>query len=138
MKIKSIIIKKLYKAYSYQIDIKDDANIFIMTGPNGYGKTTILNMLYSLSSGNLLFFYFLDFLYLEFKMDNRQSLRIKKELLNQPMDDIDKEIGDERNKRVRFSIEDSKGNELAYYVLDYQLIRELIKDKDRDLGEADY
>ena len=42
--IKSIKIKKLFKRFDYELKFTDEA-IMIITGPNGYGKSTILNML---------------------------------------------------------------------------------------------
>lgn len=38
--IQSIKIEKLYYIYSYEIDFANDANVLILTGPNGFGKTT--------------------------------------------------------------------------------------------------
>jgi predicted ATP-binding protein involved in virulence len=48
LKIKSISIGKLFGQFDYTIPFNDEG-ITILTGPNGYGKTTILNMVYSIA-----------------------------------------------------------------------------------------
>lgn len=40
--IKSVRVKSLFNRYNYQFDFSKD-NITIIAGPNGYGKTTVLN-----------------------------------------------------------------------------------------------
>ena len=49
--IKSFEIKGLYSERNVRIDFED--NIKIIVAENGYGKTTILNVLYTVLSGNL-------------------------------------------------------------------------------------
>jgi len=46
--IKSVEIKNLFEIFDYDIGYADGENVLIITGPNGFGKTTILNILYSL------------------------------------------------------------------------------------------
>lgn len=46
--IKSINVENLYGLYSYQIDFKKTSKVTILTGPNGYGKTTILKIIHNL------------------------------------------------------------------------------------------
>ena len=43
--IKFIKIDSLYNMYSYNIVFDKDPNILILTGPNGFGKTTILQII---------------------------------------------------------------------------------------------
>jgi len=53
--LQKIEINNLFNLYSYSIDLvnKDGYPIRFLTGPNGYGKTTLLDLIYSLLSGNL-------------------------------------------------------------------------------------
>ena len=44
--LESIAIKKLFGLFDYHIKFDTVENITILTGPNGYGKTTILNIIY--------------------------------------------------------------------------------------------
>jgi predicted ATP-binding protein involved in virulence len=48
MRIKSIAIEKLFGTFDYNIDLNQDEGITILTGPNGYGKTTILHIINSI------------------------------------------------------------------------------------------
>ena len=51
--IKFIKIDSLYNMYSYNIVFDKDPNILILTGPNGFGKTTILQIIHCFSTCNL-------------------------------------------------------------------------------------
>lgn len=48
--LKNLEIKGLFGFYDYSLDFENDAghNIKFITGPNGYGKTTVLNLIYAL------------------------------------------------------------------------------------------
>lgn len=48
--LKQIKIDRLFGIYNYQIDIPESGDLLILTGPNGYGKTTILNIIDRLSN----------------------------------------------------------------------------------------
>jgi ABC-type transport system involved in cytochrome c biogenesis ATPase subunit len=48
MKLSGIKIEKLFGQFDYDITLNRDDGITILTGPNGYGKTTILNIIWSL------------------------------------------------------------------------------------------
>lgn len=59
--IERIEIKKLHNLYDYDIRIPDNQNVTILTGPNGYGKTTLLKIISNLLSCNFWYFYFIRF-----------------------------------------------------------------------------
>jgi len=48
--LNSIYIEGLYGLYDYSLDFTkgEDRRLKIITGPNGYGKTTILQLIYAL------------------------------------------------------------------------------------------
>lgn len=58
--INRIVIEKLYDIYDYDITF-DRGDLTLLTGPNGYGKTTILNIIKNALDVNLWFFYNLLF-----------------------------------------------------------------------------
>lgn len=60
MKIIRIEIKNLFGLLDYNIPL-DENEITILTGPNGYGKTMILNIIDSILSNHLNFLYSLNF-----------------------------------------------------------------------------
>lgn len=59
--VKSIKIENLFEIFDYDIKYPDGENVMIITGPNGFGKTQILNILFNLFNRKFLFFYKLVF-----------------------------------------------------------------------------
>ena len=59
--ISRIVIEKLHNLYDYDIQIPDEQRVSIITGPNGYGKTTLLKIISYLLACKFWFFYFLKF-----------------------------------------------------------------------------
>ena len=58
--LKKIKIEGLFKKFNYEIELKEEG-ITILTGPNGYGKTTILKIIYAFAMRNLAFFFQIPF-----------------------------------------------------------------------------
>lgn len=61
MKLKNIKIKGLFGMYDYNLQFADGSRYMILTSPNGYGKTTILNIINSLAKTDLYYFFWLNF-----------------------------------------------------------------------------
>jgi len=89
--IKSVKIEKLFEIFDYDIEFAEGENVLILTGPNGFGKTTILRILYTLfscQSESLLssflaphpfnFFEKLDFNRISISLNNDNVIEIKK------------------------------------------------------------
>lgn len=55
-----IIIKKLFGIFNYDITLCENG-MSIITGPNGFGKSTIIKCIKAISESNLVFFYELTF-----------------------------------------------------------------------------
>jgi predicted ATP-binding protein involved in virulence len=53
VKIKNINIEKLFGYFDYTIELNQEEGITILTGPNGYGKTTILNIINNIYHRNM-------------------------------------------------------------------------------------
>lgn len=73
-----IIVKQLYGRFTYDIKLKDEG-ITIVTGPNGYGKSTILKIIDALSSFRLFFFLELEFSEIIIIFNTNKEVVIKKE-----------------------------------------------------------
>lgn len=58
--VRRVVIEELYDKYSYDINFHKDG-VTLITGPNGYGKTTVLNIIKNALDQN--FFYFFDLLF---------------------------------------------------------------------------
>jgi predicted ATP-binding protein involved in virulence len=90
--LKKISINGLFDRFHYEIDLKEEG-ITILTGPNGYGKTTILKIIYSFAIKNLAFFFQLPFKEIIFALDNNNISLIKAD------DALDVKLGDEKPVR---------------------------------------
>ncbi len=75
--LKEIKIEKLFNLFDYSIKLKEDG-ITILTGPNGYGKTTVLKIFHALANQNILFFINLEFNRIDLSFEN-QNIRIQRE-----------------------------------------------------------
>lgn len=91
MKINELHIRGLFGIYDYNIRFNDP--LTIITGPNGYGKTTILRMVEAISPEKLYYFYILKFKSLKFLFDNSDILEIQQEEVS--LNDSSKNIDDE-------------------------------------------
>lgn len=56
MKLTKIEIKGLFDLFDYDIPLTNEENLLIITGPNGFGKTMILNIIDSFFNNKLEFF----------------------------------------------------------------------------------
>lgn len=61
MKLNSIKIDGLFGMFNYNLQFGEDSHYMILTSPNGYGKTTILNIINALAKTDLYYFYWLNF-----------------------------------------------------------------------------
>ena len=65
----SVKIKSLFGLYSYELDFSNRINF--VTGPNGFGKTTILNLIEALYSCNFKYISGVVFDYFEATISNK-------------------------------------------------------------------
>jgi predicted ATP-binding protein involved in virulence len=79
VKLTRIKIEKLFGQFDYDIELNQEEGITILTGPNGYGKTTVLNIVYNLYPWNLKYFENLIFNNISLTFDNNESISLLKE-----------------------------------------------------------
>lgn len=103
--IKQLIIRDLYDLYSYDIKFKNEPNIQIITGPNGFGKTTILQIVSHFYSGKFWYFYFLPFSSLDLILSDGIICTFTREIQS-PKGDNDNTLV---NALLSISFYDSKG-----------------------------
>lgn len=134
MLLKSLIITNLFNAFSYNIDFQSTQQPFLLTGPNGYGKTTILSIIDNIASKNLLFFFQLPFDRIVFEFDNNQTLSIHSKLL--PTKEIAEKTDAvlEGEKEVVFEWS-SNGTLLGSFVLNNNLVRKASRNIGYYLGK---
>lgn len=74
--IKYLKIKKLYGRFNYTLSF-EERNVTILTGPNGYGKTTILKIINSIYNKSFDEILCMDFSELEFEIKDGTKFTIK-------------------------------------------------------------
>ena len=70
--LNSVFVEGLYGLYNYTLDFTqgEEKQLKIITGPNGYGKTTILQLIYALISKDTAMFYQIPFSRVVFSIDD--------------------------------------------------------------------
>lgn len=128
MLLKSFSVKKLFGTFTYSINFNLDTKVYVITGPNGYGKTTILRMLHSLChKEKLLYFYEVPFEEITVEYDNGTTLIITKKKLT------DISSGDQQvitEEKTLFTL-NRRGRALANYSIDskkYEQLNETFED----------
>ena len=106
MRISEINIKGLYGTYTYRISNLLSRNLLILTGYNGMGKTTILNIVKNIADSNLWFFYELDFEDIKVSFEGGLTLSMSSSNAVQKMMFGNKELQDENiNPEKRLTYE---------------------------------
>jgi len=72
-----IRIEKLFDIFDYDIEFKAEG-VTILTGPNGYGKTTVLKIMDALASQNSFFFVALLFQKITFDLSDGNTIVLKR------------------------------------------------------------
>ena len=75
--VNSVKIEKLFGRFDYDFAVKDEG-VTIITGPNGYGKSTIFKILEAASNKNFLFFIKLSFELIVFRFQDGKSVSLDK------------------------------------------------------------
>ena len=78
MELQGIKIQKLFGQFDYTISLNQEGGIIILTGPNGYGKTTILNIIYHFFKQNIFFFQKLNYESITLFFSNDKNVLITK------------------------------------------------------------
>lgn len=78
----SIKIEKLFDIFDYDIEFKEEG-ITILTGPNGYGKTTVLTILDALATQNTFYFINLLFKKITLTLFDGNPIVLEKHIINE-------------------------------------------------------
>jgi ABC-type lipoprotein export system ATPase subunit len=78
MTIQGLSIKKLFGQFDYDISLVNQDGVVILTGPNGYGKTTILNIIYNLFVANFRYYQALNFKSITFLFSDKKNIFLTK------------------------------------------------------------
>lgn len=124
MLLKSFKVEGLFGTFNYNLDFANESNLLVLTGLNGYGKTTILRILSSLSDKDEMFYlYEIPFNKIKVDFDNSTSLIITK--MKPKVDIKGDEVTDELQttklsyQRSRKVIAKYEIDQDTYYASDY-------------------
>lgn len=78
MNISHVRIHGLFEIFNYDISFKNGSNVLIITGPNGYGKTMVLNIISNFFGQKFGFFQKLIFSKIELWLDDGTHVNIIK------------------------------------------------------------
>ncbi len=85
MKLLKLEIRGLFDLFDYDIPLTNPENLTIITGPNGFGKTMILNIIDSLFNKNFYFFEKLLFKKIHFTFNQtHEIILLKKSITKEP------------------------------------------------------
>lgn len=113
--IKSIEIKGLFEMFDYKIEYPTSENVLIITGPNGFGKTQVLNIIFNLFNRRFTFFRKLIFnqiaicltdeIKIAIEKDNsKKATQLKNTELQADKDIVDKDIRDDIEDTTDFRV----------------------------------
>lgn len=140
MRIKQIGVTGLFGIFDHKISLNMEAHITIVYSLNGFGKTTILNMVNALFNSNYEIFRTLPFeeFYIEF--DNMEILKVTKKVKS---DEEENRDDDENKEIILFNkiTPDSKTVSLSLSDLDkkpdhYKITESLLRMQQEFLGEV--
>lgn len=100
--LSDIIIRGLHGLYNYNIHFQNEQRVFIITGPNGYGKTTILKIIDHVLQCKFWYFSFLKFDEIKLGFQNGRSLIIRRETNEE---NVSEEISEAINTQEKIIIE---------------------------------
>lgn len=127
MQFKYIRIKSLFGLYNYKIDFfhNEEDKLTILTGPNGYGKTTVLTILDNLSPESLYYFYLLKYETIEIGLSDETYLLIDQSFSEKKDEEKDKTSDTKQAsvKEVRFSWLNKDNVLLSYFLYNDNVIR---------------
>ena len=124
MRINSIRIVNLFGLYNYEIPISESEHICLLTGPNGYGKTTILSIIDNLFKGYLFYFYKLPFdeIYVVLSENNLISI-IKRNISSQSSDSGDSPLAHDTEVKFEWKSEEV----VTSFVINNKIIRDALR-----------
>ena len=104
-------IEGLYGLYSYSLDFTqgEDKKLKIITGPNGYGKTTVLQLIYALFCKDMDVFYQIPFSRVTFFVDDYIFRVVQTRTAIQP--DEESDLPGEEDISIFFEMIDTKRQE---------------------------
>ncbi len=124
MKLKSLKIEALFNTFSYDLHFDSQDKYIILTGINGYGKTTILKIISSLANKDLYYFYTIPFLSIDFGFEDGSVLSLSSERMK---DTASEDVTVRGGRRLIFAMSESNGEAIGSFSIDVGTIAHVMK-----------
>ncbi|MES2589194.1 MAG: AAA family ATPase [Bacteroidota bacterium] len=132
MKINSIKIENLFEIFTYDISFKPNENVLIITGPNGFGKTMVLNIIFSLFNRKFLFFQKLVFDKITLCLDEEIKIIISR-TLEKDKPKISFFFYEKESELGKFDYSNKLEHDLERSIQNFLPVRKIAPEKWRDL-----
>ena len=123
MKVISLKIRALFNTFSYDLHFNSQDNYLILTGINGYGKTTILNMSSALANKDLYYFYTVPFESIYFGFEDGSALSLSSSQVN--VANTDMPVRGVRS--LLYELKESDGKVIGSFSIDAVTISRIMK-----------
>ena len=124
MKLISLKIEALFNTFSYNLHFDSQDKYLILTGINGYGKTTILNMISALASKDLYYYYTVPFASIAFQFEDGSVLTLSS---NKVEDATSADMPISGGRGLLFNMRESDGKAIGSFSIDAGTIAHVIK-----------
>lgn len=124
MKLKTLKIEELFNTFTYDLHFDSQDKYLILTGINGYGKTTILNMISSLANKDLYYFYTVPFASIDFGFEGGSVLSLSS---NRADDIATADVPVRSGRRLFFDMREADGKEIGSFSMDAASIAHVMK-----------
>ena len=124
MKLITLKIEALFNTFTYNLRFDSQDRYLILTGINGYGKTTILNMISSLANKDLYYFYTVPFASIDFGFEDGSVLS-----LSSSMEDADfsDDMPVRSGRRLLFKMKEADDKAICSFGIDAANIARVMK-----------
>jgi predicted ATP-dependent endonuclease of OLD family len=124
MKLITLKIEALFNTFTYDLHFDSQDKYLILTGINGYGKTTILNMISSLANKDLYYFYTIPFASIDFGFEDGSVLLLSSSKVD---DDASADVPVRSGRRLLFDMKEADGKTIGSFGIDAATIARVMK-----------
>ncbi len=124
MKLITLRIEALVNTFTYNLHFDSQDKYLILTGINGYGKTTILNMISSLANKDLYYFYTVPFASIDFGFEDGSVMSLSS---NRADDAASADVPVRSGRRLFFNMKEADGKEIGSFGIDAATIAHVMQ-----------
>lgn len=124
MKLLKLKIEALFNTFTYDLQFDSQDRYLILTGINGYGKTTILNMISSLANKDLYYFYTVPFASIDFGFEDGSVLSLSSKRVD---DATSEDVPVGSGRRLLFEMKEADDKVIGSFCIDAATIARVMK-----------